>query len=702
VSRAPSVAAALERLSLPRLGRALAAGRGAGDALFAAAVLAAVLLMVAPVPPALLDAGLAVSLALATLVLTVTLLSRDALSFAAFPSLLLLTTLLRLALSVAATRLVLTRGEAGQVIEAFGRVVAQGSPVAGAVVFAIVTLVQLLVVARGAERVAEVAARFSLDALPGKQLAIDADLRAGLLDPAAAAGRRRALERESQLHGAMDGALKFVKGDAVAGVAIVLVNAAGGLAAALLRGRTLAEAGERAVLLAVGDGLASQLPALLTAAAAGVAVTRVAAEEDGERLGGEVGRQLLGQPAALWLVAALLGGLALAPGFPVLPFLALAGCAGAVAWRRRAGQASSPEGTVEPAGAGPPELLPPGAVEDPPLVLELAPDLAALAGAGGPVESVGGLPEIRSRLWLELGVPAPELAIRAAALEPGAWTLLLHGVPAARGLAAVDARLALAPLPDLELAGIPFVPEQDPGSGRPAGLVAAADAARAGALGGVLGPLERVAAACGWELERHAAHLVGLQEAQALLDALEPAAPALVREASRALPPALLAEVLRRLVEEGVPIRPLRPVLEAMLEAGGAARGPAALAAAARRAMRRHIGHRTAAGGALDALLLDPRAEGLLRQAMLGEQLALEPERSARLLDRLEAALAAAGASPVLLASGDVRRALRLLVAPRLPRLRVLAYDELPPELSVRPLGRVSLDEPVAALPAPP
>jgi type III secretion protein V len=670
----------------------LARCRQAGDALFALAVLLVVVLLVAPVPPALLDAGLALSLALACAVLAVTLLARDALSFAAFPTLLLLTTLLRLALSVSATRLVLTRGQAGRIIEALGNVAVQGSPVAGAVVFAILTLVQLLVVARGAERVAEVAARFTLDALPGKQLAIDADLRAGLVDAAEAARRRRALERESQLHGAMDGALKFVKGDAVAGVAIVLVNLAGGLVAGALRGRPLGEAAARAVVLAVGDGLASQLPALLTAAAAGVAVTRVAAEEEGGRLAGEVGRQLLGQPAPLWIVTVLLGGLAATPGLPAVPFLALAAGAGALAWRRRGtGAAIGPEAAGPPAAGLPPEPFVADGEGEAPLVLELAGDLLALAREAGERDLVEGLPALRRRLWRDLGVPLPALQVRGAGLADGEWVLLLHDVPAARGRAGPGERLALAPLQDLELAGIAFEPEPHPATGRPAGLVAAADADRAAALGPVLGPLERLTAACSWELERHAALLIGVQEAQALLDVLEPSAPALVREAARALPPALLAEVLRRLLEEGVPIRPLRAVLEAMLEAGGAPRGAAVLAAAARRALGRHIGHRAAAAGPLHALILDPATEGAVRQSMMGELPALEPAHAARLLDALEAALGAAGDAPVLLASGDVRRAVRLLVAARHPRLQVLAYDELPPELPVRPVGRVAL-----------
>src|SRR5512143_3690792 len=291
--------------------RVMARLKGSSDVVLAALALAVVSLLVAPRPPWLLDLCIAANLALAATVLVVALFARDVLRFASFPTLLLFTTLFRLALEVSSTRLVLSRGEAGRVIQSFGQVVVAGNYVVGAVVYAVLTLVQLLVVSKGAERVAEVAARFTLDALPGKQMSIDADLRAGLIDAAEARRRRRGLERESQLHGAMDGALKFVKGDAVAGIAIVLVNVAGGLLAGVLRGMGAAEAARRYALLAIGDGLVSQIPALLVAVAAGVSVTRVAPEEDGATLGSEIGRQLLAQPGPLAAVSALLGALAL-------------------------------------------------------------------------------------------------------------------------------------------------------------------------------------------------------------------------------------------------------------------------------------------------------------------------------------------------------------------------------------------------------
>ncbi|HET8538416.1 MAG TPA: flagellar biosynthesis protein FlhA [Anaeromyxobacter sp.] len=672
LSRAAAAAAAL-----------LARVRGAGDALFALAVLSVVLLLVAPLPPAALDALLALNLAAAAAILVVTLFARSALGFASFPTLLLLTTLFRLALNVSSTRLVLSRGDAGRVIEAFGRVVVQGNAVVGAVVFAILTLVQLLVVAKGAERVAEVAARFTLDALPGKQMAIDAELRAGALDEAGARRRRRALERESQLYGAMDGALKFVKGDAIAGIAIVLVNVVGGLVAGALRGMDLSAAARRYALLAIGDGLVSQIPALLVAVSAGIAVTRVASEDEDASLGTEIGRQLVAEPGALAAVAALCAALALAPGLPAAPFLALAGAAAAGAHRlARRGRAA--EAAAPPPPAAPDAPFAPTS----PVVLEVAADLLAVAQADGGRPARDGLSAVRERLWRDLGVRVPQIAIVPGALPAGGWRLLVDDVPAGTGRAPGGEAAALAPPDELALVGIACTPERDPLTGRTISLVAAADAERAARLGPVRGPLDRVLAEAAWALSRSAHQLLGVQEVQALLDALEASAPALVREASRQLPPALLADVLRRLVEEGVSIRPLRTILEALLEAGPQ-RGSAALAEMARRALARHIGHRCAGDGPLPALLLDPGAEAAVREGLAGEALALDPALAARLLESLAEELRGHDAPPVLLASPDVRRALRGLLAPRFPRVAVLAYEELPPELPVRPVGRL-------------
>ncbi|HEX9050567.1 MAG TPA: flagellar biosynthesis protein FlhA [Anaeromyxobacter sp.] len=691
-SSPPRPLAALSRAAAP-IAWLLSRVRGASDALFALAVLSLVLLLVAPLPPAALDALLALNLAGAAAILVVTLFARTALGFATFPTLLLLTTLFRLALNVSSTRLVLSRGDAGRVIEAFGRVVVQGNAVIGAVVFAILTLVQLLVVAKGAERVAEVAARFTLDALPGKQMAIDAELRAGALDEAGARRRRRALERESQLYGAMDGALKFVKGDAIAGIAIVLVNVTGGLVAGALRGMDLAAAARRYALLAIGDGLVSQIPALLVAVSAGVAVTRVASDDDEASLGTDIGRQLAAEPGALGAVAALCGGLALAPGLPAAPFLVLAAAAAAGAHRLSRGQRAGAEVSRGDAAAG--DQAAPFAPASP-VALELAEDLLALARADGGRPAKEGLAAVQERLWRDLGVRVPEIAIAPAALSPGGWRVLVDEGPAGAGRAPCGEAAALAPPEELALVGIACTPEREPLTGRTISLVDARDAARAERLGPVRGPLDRVLAETAWALSRSAHQLLGVQEVQALLDVLEASAPALVREATRQLPPPLLADVLRRLVEEGVSIRPLRTILEALLEAGPQ-RGSAALAEVARRALGRHIGHRCAGDGPLPALLLDPGAEAAVRDGLAGDALALDPALAARLLDALAEELRRHDAPPVLLASPDVRRALRGLLAPRFPRVAVLAYEELPPELPVRPIGRLGFGPDPAA-----
>jgi type III secretion protein V len=659
-----------------------ARARGAGDVLFAAAVLGAVSLLVAPAPPALIDLGLALSLALSAAVLLAALLAREPLRLSALPATLLLGTLLRLALSVASTRLVLARGEAGRVVQAFGEVLVRGSPVAGAVVFAILTLVQLLVVARGAERAAEVAARFALDALPGKQMSIDADLRNGAVDAAEARRRRRALEREGQLHGAMDGALKFVKGDAIAGVAVVLVNAAGGLCAGLARGMGLEAAARRYLLLAVGDGLASQLPGLLMAVAAGVAVTRVAGEEEGSTLPADLARQLLADPRTLGAAAALCGALALVPGMPAAPFLLLAGVAAAGARLASRGAAAAPARETAP---DPDDLPLPPAV-----ALELSPELVALAAADGCFLAEAE-PLLRQALWREMGVPVSSVAVRRAPLPPGGWRLMVEEVPAGSGRAELDRALALAPPDDLRLAGIEGLPSAHPLTVVPAAVVESALAPRASALGPVLEPLDRVLAGAAAALCRSAHRLMGVEEAQALLASLEDRAPALAREASRQIPPALLAEVLRRLLEEGVPIRALRVLAQSLLEAGGATRPARELAEGCRRALGRHLAHRLSGGGSLEALLLDPEVEARIQAALAQGGPPLAPAALAELLDRLGAAQREAEGRAVLLTGAGVRRAVRDLVAPRYPGLAVLSYEELPPEWPVRPRARIAL-----------
>lgn len=541
---------------------------------------------------------------------------------------------------------------------------------------------------------AEVAARFTLDALPGKQMSIDADLRAGAIDQAEARRRRRALEREGQLYGAMDGALKFVKGDALAGVAIVLVNVAGGLVAGLVRGLPLEAAARRYALLAIGDGLVAQLPALLISVAAGVAVTRVAAEEEGGSLSSELGRQLFSDPRALAAVAALCLSLAAVPGLPALPFLVLTAASGGAAFllaRRAARPAASEERTGAPdALPGRPLSASRAAATASPLVVELAPDLAGTAVARRLQGEL--LPALQEELALELGLRIPALGVRAAALPAGGWRLLLDEVPAGGGRAAPSEALALATPGELAAVGLASVAELEPLSGACAARIRAEDAPRAAALAPVRDACERIAAGVAAALRTHAYLLVGVQEVVALLDAVEVGQPALVREVTRQVPAPVLAEVLRQLLEEGVSLRPLRSILEALLDGGGAVRPPALLVERCRRALSRHIAHAHASSGTLEALLLDPAAEATLREALVESVLAVDPATAEALLEQIGAALVdRERGAPVLLAPSEVRRPLRQLIAARFPRIPVLSYEELPPTLAVQPVGRLEL-----------
>ena len=658
--------------------------RSAAEMAPGAAVISIVALLFVPVGTGVIDVLLAASLGISASVLLAALLAPDALRLSSFPAILLLTTLLRLCVAVSSTRLVLTRGEAGRVIEALGRVMVQGNWVAGAVVYAILAMVQLLVVSKGAERVAEVAARFTLDALPGKQMAIDAELRAGAIDAAEAGRRRRLLEQESQLHGAMDGALKFVKGDAVAGIAIALVNSLGGLAAGLQRGMSPGAAARRYVLLAVGDGLASQIPALLLAVAAGIAVTRVAGDD--RSVASRVTREVAAEPRALIASAALLAALGLAPGLPAAPFLLLAavlGATGVLAGRRSRGGAT---GTVPP-GAAPDGLLSP----HPAVAVELSAELLGSSG-GSATALANAAAAMRRDLWLSMGVPVTDVAVLRAPLGPGEWRIVVDGAPVASGIVPLDRALCLAQVEDLRLAGLAVGPGRHPLTGAPAAVIAIGDASRAEALGAVLDPPSRAMAEAVAALRRCAHLLVGVQEVQALLDSLEPTAPALVREVARQLPPAVIGETLRHLLEEGVSIRPLRAILDALLAAPAGSAAPA-LADACRRSLARHIAHPLLRGRAIEALLLDPAAEVALRDALHGGVAALPPARVRALVVSVESGLAASPHARALLAPGDVRRPLRDILAQRFPGLAVLGYDELPPDLPVRPVGCAAFSE---------
>jgi type III secretion protein V len=573
--------------------------RGLADLALGALVVAIVAMMIVPLPTFALDILITANISFAVVLLMVAVYVPNAMRISAFPTLLLLATLFRLGLNVTSARLILAQADAGEVIRAFGTTVVKGSFVVGVIVFVIITIVQYVVIARGAERVAEVAARFTLDAMPGKQMAIDADMRAGMMDAAEAQRRRKTLSREAQLYGAMDGAMRFVKGDAIAGILILLVCIGGGLAIGVgQRGLAFDDAFRVYAVLTIGDGLVSQIPALVTSTAAGLVVTRVASEDEGTHLGEEISTQLLAQPKAVGTAAGLLVLLSLVPGLPKLPFWILAAAAGAVAWgvsRRRASR-------VPRTATGPAVLR---------------------------VETDGAVPAFGA----DLGV---DLAVETAPRRGPGWRLAVSGIPVAEGT------------------------EAD-------GLAAA--------------------------LRRHAHEALGIQEVQVLLDELSRTQPALVREVvPKAVSLAVLTDVLRRLLAEGVPIGDLRTILGAL--AGAKDKDAEALAERARMALRRAITHQLTDGkGALSALLLDALVadaigDGVVRGGA-GAHLALEPELARDIVEAV--ARATAGGARVLVTPGRIRRFTRELLNERFPDLRVVSYDEILPDVKIEPAGRVAI-----------
>jgi type III secretion protein V len=609
-------------------------------------------MLVVPLPAFLLDFFITLNIAAAVTLLLVAIYVGDTLKIATFPSLLLLTTLFRLAIEISATRLILLRADAGAVIAAFGGFVVAGNLVVGAVVFVILTVVQYIVIAKGAARVAEVAARFALDAMPGKQLAIDAELRAGHIAAREAQHRRSSLARESQFLGAMDGAMRFVRGDAVAGIVVLLVNIVGGLLVGLWqRGMELGPALRTYTLLTIGEGLVAQIPALVISTAAGMLVTRVSSEEEGGHLGSDIGQQLLAQPKALAVASALLAVLAVVPGLPGLPFLLLGALLGLLAWRlfdRRARDELARRGAAPSAA---PLLVP--------VDIEVGASLGRrLLPARGPSEFLAQqLPAARERFFRETGIPLPAIEVRVAetlAATDG-YAIRLHEIPVATGTIADEP--------------------------------AAAERASPGA---------RLAEALLAVLRRHGHRFVGMQETQTLLDSLERTHPALVREVVPKLAtPLLLADVLQRLAREGISLRNLADILAALARRAPNEDDPATLAERVRASLSRQITFQySGPDGSLGVFFVDGMIEEALREAIRqggsGAYLALPPHLAHDIVKAV--ARAVSGTSkPVILTSADVRRHLRGLLEPEQPDVAVLAYPELLPEARLQTLGHITI-----------
>lgn len=677
-----------------------------GDLLFAALVVAVISLLIVPLPTPLLDLLLTANIGFAVILLLTSLYVKTPLQFSTFPSVLLVATLFRLALNVSSTRLILGEAYAGEVIASFGDFVVRGNYVVGAVVFLILTVIQFLVIAKGSERVAEVAARFTLDAMPGKQMAIDADLRAGAFSLAEARRKRSALQQESQLFGAMDGAMKFVKGDAIAGIIITITNVVGGLIIGVVqRGMGAAEAAETYTLLTIGDGLVSQIPALVVSLAAGLIVTRVGGDRSTD-LGSDIIAQLGATPKVFAIAAVLLAALGLVPGLPIVPFLLLALLsAGAAKWsetvqRRRAQEAADNAVVSQPADTKQDLLVP--AVT--PIMLELGTELAAaLKTDGGDDRLREQLKSLRDAFFSRLGVKLPAVRVRFGVpkLKPNGLRVSVYEVPERAAVLDVSQRIVNAPAARLEPLGVETKPTLHPLTRQPMALIAAVDAARVTDAGHVVMSLaEQVLLYVGAAAHTRAERFVGLAEVQAALDQLEPTHGALIDAVTpRPVPLALLTGVFKRLVGEGVSIRDFRAVLEALAEDASEDHDVIELTEIARVGLGRRIMNGVAPTGVLKGLMVSHAIESAVRDAVRRDannkpSLALPPRASTEIIEAFRPHIAP-GTRPIIVTSQDVRRYLRQLLALEFGPLPVVGLSELQTDVRLEPVAEVKVGAPV-------
>ncbi len=656
-------------------------------------------MMVLPLPAVLLDVFFTFNIAISIMVLLVAMYTRQALEFSIFPTVLLVTTLLRLSLNVASTRVVLLEGHtgpdaAGKVIEAFGHFLVGGNYAVGIVVFAILVVINFVVITKGAGRVAEVAARFTLDAMPGKQMAIDADLNAGLIGEDEARKRRLEVGQEAEFYGSMDGASKFVRGDAVAGIIILFINVIGGFVVGVLQhDMALGDAAKQYTLLTIGDGLVAQIPALIISIAAGLVVTRVGSDRDmGEQFIGQIFRD----PNVMSITAGIIGTLGLIPGMPNLVFLTLAGGLGAIAWKmkQRAAlaaqeapvQAARDSATSEPAEASWSDVAPVDV-----LGLEVGYRIIPLVDKGQDGELLRRIRGLRKKFAQDVGFLSSPVHIRDnLELKPQGYRITLKGVEIGAGEAFPGQHLAINP--GRVNGTLPGRATSDPAFGLPAIWIDANMRDQANALGyTVVDAATVVATHLNHVILTHAAELLGRQETQALLDHIAKESPKLVEDlVPKQISLAALQRVLQNLLEEGVGIRDMRTIVETLAEFAPRTQDPLELTAQIRIALGRAIVQGLFPGaGEMSVLALDPQLERMLGQAVAtgGDGAGIEPGLADALLRHAANAARAQedlGQPAVLLVPQGLRWLLSRFLRRSLPQLKVLSHAEVPDSRTIR------------------
>lgn len=656
-------------------------------------------MMILPLPAIALDVLFSFNIALSILVLLIGLQTKKTLDFIAFPTVLLVTTMLRLSLNVASTRVVLTEGHtgpdaAGKVIEAFGHFLIGGNYAVGIVVFVILTIINFMVVTKGAGRIAEVGARFTLDAMPGKQMAIDADLNAGLIGEEEAKTRRAEISQESEFYGAMDGASKYVRGDAVAGILVTLINVIGGLIVGMAQhDLAFADAVKNYTLLAIGDGLVAQIPSLVISVSAGVVVSRVANDED---IGGQLITQLFSNPKVIYIVAGIVGSMGVIPGMPNFAFLmlaaTLAGIAYFIAEQQKAVVEEEPTNEEKPVETESEEASWNDVVPVDIIGLEVGYRLIPLVDKGQGGDLLKRIKGLRKKFAQEIGFLAPTVHIRDnLELRPTAYRITLKGVEVAEGESHYGQFLAINP--GGVTAALPGPDTKDPAFGLPATWIDADTRDQAQAMGyTVVDAGTVIATHLNHIISMNAAELLGREEVQELLDHISKDAPKLIEDLTpKMLPLSTVQKVLKNLLSEGVHIRDMRTIVETLSEHAHQTQDAAELTALVRVRLGRAIVQQLfPTGDEIQVVALDSNLEKLLLQATQSNNAggaAIEPSLAESLSSQAEAAAyqqEQMGVSPVLLVPAPLREALSKFLRRAIPRLRVLSHEELPDTKTIR------------------
>lgn len=671
-----------------------------GDLSVALVLVAIVLIIILPIPSFILDVLLAINISVAVVILLNTVYSKDALDLSIFPSLLLITTLFRLSLNITAVKLVLSKGEAGDVIAGFGSFVAQGNLVVGFIIFLIIMVVQFLVITKGSERVSEVAARFTLDAMPGKQMAIDADLNSGLINETDAKDRRRKVQREADFYGAMDGASKFVKGDAIAGIIITFINIIGGLIiGVLMRGEDINSALQEYTILTIGDGLVSQIPALLISTATGIIVTRAASDAN---LSSDLLKQLFSNPKVLFIASAT--SVVLSLFLPTIPFLVLAGILAFIGFtllksekeEQKKEEVQVQENEVE-------EIRKPENVisllQIDPIELEFGYGIIPLADVNQGGDLLDRVVMIRRQLALELGMIVPVIRLRDnIQLTPNEYIIKIKGVEVSRSEIVLDHYIAMnSGMVEEEIDGIRTT---EPAFGLPAIWISESKRDRAEMLGyTVVDPPSIIATHLTEVIKRHAHDLTGRQEVQTLIDNIKQNYPAIVDElVPKVMTVGEIQKVLANLLKEGVSIRDMVTILETLADYAPVTHDADILTEYVRQGLGRAISKKFITDNKSNVITIDPKLEQIIMDSVQrtehGSYLTIEPDVTNSILSSLSRQvqrLMELGQQPVVLASPIVRLYFKRLTEKFLPGLIVLSYSEIDPGIEVQSVGMVSV-----------